>query len=130
MLVVCSLTRLPVPGPFASSVMLRVKGVMPKPLLEEEAPWSSPDEGPRSLRKCFWIKWPSFSRHSGVGEAGGKHLLGPGPPEAFLIASSLTQWPVRWLIASSVMLGLKMSMPKPLLEADASWGVALEGPGS
>ena len=47
-LVVCSLTRWPVPWPFASSMKWRSKRMMPKPLPEADAPWSGVREEPRS----------------------------------------------------------------------------------
>ena len=47
-LVVCSLTRWPVPWPFASSMSWRLERMMPKPLPEADAPWSGVHEEPRS----------------------------------------------------------------------------------
>ena len=45
-LVVCSLTRWPVPWPFASLMKWKLRRVMPKPLPEADAPWSGAHEGP------------------------------------------------------------------------------------
>ena len=130
MLVVCSSTQWPAPWPFTSAKVLGLKRVMPKPLLEAHAPWSGSHEGPRSQRKCFSGHAHSFSYLSGVREAGEMRKLGPGLPEAVLVVYSLTWWPVPWPFASSMKLGLKRVMPKPLLEADAPWGGASEGPRS
>ena len=47
-LAVCPLTRWPVPRPLASSVVLGLRGMKPKPLLEADAPWSGTYEEPWS----------------------------------------------------------------------------------
>ena len=46
--VVCALTRLPEQRPFALSIVMGLKRMMPKPLLEADAPTSGLHEGPRS----------------------------------------------------------------------------------
>ena len=79
-------------------------------------------------RKALSGQAHSFSHHPGVGEAGEIHWLGPRPPEAVLVVFSSPLWPVPWPFLSSVVLGYKTVMPKPLLEVDAPWSGSHDGP--
>ena len=49
-LVVCSLARWPVPCLFESSVVLGMKRVVPKLLLEADAPWGGAHKGAKAVR--------------------------------------------------------------------------------